>query len=50
MTGSVKEVTMLAAVNVIKQMIKQIYRLHNRKSKKQIRQASKAVWTDKSGG
>lgn len=49
MTGSVKEVTMLAAANVIKQMITQIFHLRNSKSKKQIRQASKAVWTDKSG-
>lgn len=50
MTGSVKVVTMLAAVNVIKQMIKQKFYLRNRNSKKQIRQASKAVWTEQSGG
>jgi hypothetical protein len=50
MTGSVKEVTMLAAVNVIKQMIKQISHLRNGKSKKQIRRASTAVWMEQPGG
>ena len=50
MTGSVKGLMKLAAVNMIKEMIKQIYHLRNGKSKKQIRQASKAVWTEQSGG
>jgi hypothetical protein len=36
MTGSVEGPTMLAAVNVNKEMIKQIYHLRNGKSTKQI--------------
>lgn len=50
MTGSVEGPTMLAAANVIEQMIKQIYRLREGKWKMQISKASKAVWTENSSG